>query len=302
MISAESSHENEEIVLHVDRLTKTFEARPVLDAITFDVRKGEVFGLLGPNGAGKTTLIRTILDIFRPDAGEVTIFGGVFSDEIKSKVGYLPEEGNLDKDIPVSECIRFFAELKNVDAIGPKMDEWLGRMDLLEYRDKKVQELSKGMHRRLQFLIAVIHQPGVLILDEPFSGLDPLNIKLIKDILLELSSRGMTLIMSTHQMDEVERMCDRILLINNGKTVLYGGLDEIKQNFGISIVVDYEGTLPPVHNVLGINDYGNYAELIVDRDTDTQEILRTLAGSVVIHRFEVKQRSINEIFIEVCRK
>ncbi len=302
MISSRSSHEKGEIVLHVDQLTKTFDTRPVLDTITFDVRKGEVFGLLGPNGAGKTTLIRAILDIFRPDAGEVTIFGGVFSDEIKSRVGYLPEEGNLDKDILVSECIRFFAELKNVEGIGPKMDEWLSRMDLLEYRDKKVQELSKGMHRRLQFLIAVIHQPGILILDEPFSGLDPLNIKLIKDILLELSGRGMTLIMSTHQMDEVERMCDRILMINNGKTLLYGSLDEIKQQFGISIVVDYEGTLPPVNHVRGINDYGNYAELAVDRDTDTQEILRTLAGTVVIHRFEVKQRSINEIFIEVCRK
>jgi ABC-2 type transport system ATP-binding protein len=163
-----------------------------------------------------------------------------------------------------------------------------------------VQELSKGMHRRLQFIIAVIHQPAILILDEPFSGLDPINIKAIKDILLELRRGGMTLIMSTHQMDEVERMCDRILMINKGKSVLYGKIDEIKQQFGLSVVIHYEGVLPGIPEIRGINDYGNYAELIVGKDTDTQAILKSLVDKVVIRQFEVKQRSMNEIFIEVC--
>jgi ABC-2 type transport system ATP-binding protein len=287
-------------VLKAENLTKSFDGRKALDTISFNVRKGEVFGFLGPNGAGKTTLIRTILDIFRPDSGEVQLFGRTFSDDIKDSIGYLPEEGTLDKDIKVSDTIRFYAELMNVKDVDAKMDDWLAKMTLAEYKEKKVQELSKGMHRRLQFIIAVIHQPAILILDEPFSGLDPINIKAIKDILLELRRGGMTLIMSTHQMDEVERMCDRILMINKGKSVLYGKIDEIKQQFGLSVVIHYEGVLPDIPEIQGINDYGNYAELIVGKDTDTQAILKNLVGRVVIRQFEVKQRSMNEIFIEVC--
>jgi ABC-2 type transport system ATP-binding protein len=287
-------------VLNAENLTKSFDGRKALDTISFSVRKGEVFGLLGPNGAGKTTLIRTILDIFRPDSGMVRLFGRNFSDDIKDSIGYLPEEGTLDKDIKVSDTIRFYAELMNVKDVDAKTDDWLAKMTLADYKEKKVQELSKGMHRRLQFIIAVIHQPAILILDEPFSGLDPINIKAIKDILLELRRGGMTLIMSTHQMDEVERMCDRILMINKGKSVLYGKIDEIKQQFGLSVVIHYEGTLPDIPEIQGINDYGNYAELIVGKDTDTQAILRNLVGRVVIRQFEVKQRSMNEIFIEVC--
>lgn len=302
MTMTDPDPESGKTVLHVENLVKTFDGRTVLNDITFDVNKGGVFGLLGPNGAGKTTLIRTILDIFRPDAGEISIFGRTFSDDIKDSIGYLPEEGSLDKEISVSECIRYFSELRHVEAIGKKTDYWLDRLDLKTYRNRKIQELSKGMHRRLQFILAVIGEPAILILDEPFSGLDPLNIRLLKDILLELSGRGTTLIMSTHQMDEVERMCDRILMLNEGKVILYGGLNEIKQQFGLSVVVRYEGKFPHIGNVLGINDYGNYAELIVEKDADTQAILRTLAMNVKIQKFEVKQRSMNEIFIEVCRK
>lgn len=301
-MSTRPDPENKPTILHIENLTKIFDGKTALDSITFDVRKGEVFGLLGPNGAGKTTLIRTILDIFRPDTGTISLFGRSFSDDIKDAIGYLPEEGSLDKEILVSECIRYFAELKHVDAIDTKMDVWLEKLALKDYRDKKIRELSKGMHRRLQFILAVIHEPALLILDEPFSGLDPLNTKTLKDILLELSGKGTTLIMSTHQMDEVERMCDRILMLNDGKMVLYGSLDEIRQQFGLSIEVRYEGRLPHIDNILGINDSGNAAELIVGKDADTQAILRTLAASVTVRKFEVKQRSMNEIFLEVCRK
>lgn len=290
------------IVLSVDRLEKSFDTKKVLDTITFDVKKGEVFGLLGPNGAGKTTLIRSILDIFRPDSGTISLFGRHFSDDVKDSIGYLPEEGTLDKEIGVAECIRYFAELKHFTDIDPEMDAWLARLDLTAYRDKKIQELSKGMHRRLQFIIAVIHRPAVLILDEPFSGLDPINTRTFKDIILDLSAHGTTIIMSTHQMDEVERMCDRILMLNNGKMVLYGNLDEIRQQFGLSVEVRYEGTLPHLDNVLGVNDSGNAAELVVGKDADTQAILKTLVQHVIVRKFEVKQRSMNEIFLEVCRK
>ena len=289
-------------VLQVGHLIKTFNGRRVLDGITFEVQKGEVFGLLGPNGAGKTTLIRTILDIFRPDAGEITLLGQRFSDDIKNTIGYLPEEGSLDKEIAVAECIRYFAELKNVTDIDRKIDSWLERLDLTGYKHKKIQELSKGMHRRLQFILAVIHEPAILILDEPFTGLDPLNIRMIKEILLSMSRDGTTLIMSTHQMDEVERMCDRILMLNAGTMVLYGRLDQIRQQFGLSVAVQYEGKLPVLPDVLSVNDSGNYAELIVEKDADTQAILRTLAANVKIQKFEIRQRSMNEIFIEVCRR
>ncbi|MDD1686739.1 ATP-binding cassette domain-containing protein [Methanoregula sp.] len=301
MTTGDQKNRNEN-VLEIEHLTKTFDSKNILEDISFAVNKGEVFGLLGPNGAGKTTLIRTILDIFRPDAGMISLFGKTFSDDIKDAIGYLPEEGSLDKEIPVSECIRYFAELKHVDAIDRKMDAWLERLDLAEYRDKKIQELSKGMHRRLQFILAVIHQPALLILDEPFSGLDPLNIKTLKDILLDLRDNGTTLIMSTHQMDEVERMCDRILMLNNGKMVLYGSLDEIRRQFGVSIEVRYEGRLPHIDHILSINDSGNIAELIVEKDADTQAILKTLVASVTVKKFEVKQRSMNEIFLEVGRR
>ena len=289
-------------VLHIENVTKVFDTKTVLDAITFDVNRGEVFGLLGPNGAGKTTLIRTILDIFRPDSGTISLFGRTFSDDIKNSIGYLPEEGTLDKEIGVAECIRYFASLKHVKGIDEKADAWLARLSLAGYRDKKIQDLSKGMHRRLQFILAVIHEPAVLILDEPFSGLDPLNMKVLKEILLDLRAKGTTIIMSTHQMDEVERMCDRILMLNAGRIVLYGRLDEIRQEFGNSIEVQYEGTLPHLDNITSISDSGNAAEIVVPRDADTQAILRSLAAAVTIRKFEIRQRSMNEIFLEVAGK
>lgn len=270
--------------------------------MTFDVCKGEVFGLLGPNGAGKTTLIRTILDIFRPDTGTISLFGRTFSDDIKDAIGYLPEEGTLDKEIGVAECIRYFASLKHVQGIDGKADAWLKRLSLADYKEKKIQELSKGMHRRLQFILAVIHEPAVLILDEPFSGLDPLNTKVLKEILLELRTKGTTVIMSTHQMDEVERMCDRILMLNAGKIVLYGRLDRIRQTFGNSIEVRYEGTLPHLDNIVSISDSGSAAEIVVSGDADTQALLQALAAHVVVRKFEIRQRSMNEIFLEAAGK
>jgi len=289
-------------VLSIEHLTKSFDTRTVLENISFSVGRGEVFGLLGPNGAGKTTLIRMILDIFRPDTGTIALFGRTFSDDIRDAIGYLPEEGSLDKEIGVAECIRYFAMLKHMDSIDARTDAWLERLSLTGYRDRKIQDLSKGMHRRLQFILAVIHEPAVLILDEPFSGLDPLNIKILKDILLELRAKGTTVIMSTHQMDEVERMCDRILMLNAGTVVLYGRLDEIRQEFGLSLEVRYEGRLPHLDNVVSISDSGNAAELVVAKETDTRDLLLTLAAQVAIRKFEIKQRSMNEIFLEVCRR
>jgi ABC-2 type transport system ATP-binding protein len=287
------------MTLKVENLTKSFDSKNVLEDLSFSVKKDEIFGLLGPNGAGKTTMIRVILDILKPDAGEVKIFGENFSEEIKERIGYLPEESGLYKKIRVFDCIKYFGSLKGMENTDSKIDYWLEKLNLQEYKNKSVQELSKGMQRQLQFIISIIHNPDILILDEPFYGLDPINKKLIKDILLELKNNGMTIVMSTHQMDEVERMCDRILMINRGKKVLYGNLNEIKTKYGFSIIVEYEGRLPEIDGIEKVNDYGNYAELILERNANTQNILKNLVGKIELKKFEVKTRSLNEIFIEV---
>ncbi|MFZ2456221.1 MAG: ATP-binding cassette domain-containing protein [Candidatus Altiarchaeia archaeon] len=288
--------------LKVDALVKKFDTKQVLDGISFCVEKGELFGLMGPNGAGKTTMIRIILDILNPDAGKFELFGAAFNESIKERIGYLPEEGGLYRKTSVYGCIRYFADLKGRPVSDAEIDSWLKRMSLFEYREKNVGELSKGLHRKLQFIIAVIHKPDLLIVDEPFYGLDPINKMQIEGLIKELKNGGMTIIMSTHQMDEVEKMCDRILLINKGRTVLYGNLQEVKSRYGYSIMVEFEGLLPVLSGVSRVNDHGNQAELLLEKNADTQEILRKLASSVRITRFEVKTRSLNEIFIEEVGK
>jgi ABC-type uncharacterized transport system ATPase subunit/ABC-type Na+ efflux pump permease subunit len=236
-------------ILDVKELTKRFNTKIVLDNISFDIEEGVIFGLLGPNGAGKTTMIRIILDIIKADHGDIDIFGRKFDDALKARIGYLPEERGLYQKITVFDCLNYFAELKEVKKSNDKIDFWLNKVDLYDYKKKKIEELSKGMQQKVQLVAAFIHDPELLILDEPFSGLDPINTKLIKDILLDLKREGKTIILSTHQMDQVERMCDRILLINQGKRILYGSLDEIKSNYKESVVVEYEGELKPIEGV-----------------------------------------------------
>lgn len=288
-----------EKILDVKNLTKSFDTKIVLDNLSFEVKKGVVFGLLGPNGAGKTTIIRIILDIIRADHGEIKIFGEKFDENLKEKIGYLPEERGLYQKITVLECLKYFAELKNVKKSEDKIDFWLDKVGLRDYKRKKIEGLSKGMQQKIQLVAAFIHSPELLILDEPFSGLDPINTKMVKDILLDLKREGKTIILSTHQMDQVERTCDRILMINRGKRVLYGSLDEIKSNYKESLVVEYEGDLGRIEGVKKINDYGKYAELSLEEDTDPQEILKRLIEIVGVRRFEMKAPSLNEIFIEV---
>jgi ABC-2 type transport system ATP-binding protein len=283
-------------------LMENMEDTYALNGVSFTVKKGELFGLLGPNGAGKTTMIRVVLDIFKPDSGSVSLFGSSSLKEAKERIGYLPEEGGLYRKTKVFECIKYFAELKGMRDVDQKIDSWLKRLGLSEYRDRSVQELSKGLHRKVQFIISVIHKPDILILDEPFYGLDPVNKMHIEGLIQELKAGGMTVIMSTHQMDEVEKMCDRILLINKGRTVLYGDLGEIKGRYGFSIMLDYAGRLPRIKHVSRVNDHGNMAELLLEKDADTQMILKTLADSVKINSFVVKTRSLNEIFIEEVGK
>jgi ABC-2 type transport system ATP-binding protein len=286
-------------ILEVKNLTKSFDSKVVLDNLSFDVEKGTIFGLLGPNGAGKTTMIRILLDIIRADHGEITILGRQFEEDLKERIGYLPEERGLYQKISVIDCLKYFAELKNAIRSDDELDYWLKKVELLDHKKSKIGELSKGMQQKIQLVAAFIHNPDLLILDEPFSGLDPVNTKLIKDLLLDLKRAGTTIMLSTHQMDQVERMCDRILMINQGKRVLFGSLNEIKSAYKETLVVEYEGELKRVEGVKKIDDYGKYAELCLEENSDPQDILKRLVGIVEIRRFEMKAPSLNEIFIEV---
>ncbi|MDY6958358.1 MAG: ATP-binding cassette domain-containing protein [Halobacteriota archaeon] len=291
-------------VLDVRNISKSFNSQVVIEDLSFGVEKGEIFGLLGPNGAGKTTLIRIILDIIRADSGDLFIFGEKPNESVKGKIGYLPEERGLYQKMTVLNCLKYLQELKGVHYSAQNscdiIDFWLKKFGLFDQKDKKIETLSKGTQQKIQIISTLVHNPELLILDEPFSGLDPVNLKLYKDLLLDLKERGKTIILSTHQMDQVERMCDRILMIDNGERVLYGTLDSIKKDFEKSLFVEYEGHLGPLEGIKTINDYGKYAEISLKSGADPQKVLESMIGTVKIRRFEMASPSLNEIFIEVA--
>lgn len=283
----------------VSHLSKSYNGQSVVNDISFDISKGEVFGLIGPNGAGKTTIIRMLLDIIRPDSGEIRILNDKLSGELKNKIGYLPEERGLYKKLTVMETLVYLGALKNMRSKDRAL-MFLEKMGMLPHKDKKISELSKGMQQKIQLIAALIHDPEFIILDEPYSGLDPVNMKLVKDLIIELGNEGKTILISTHMMDQVERMCDRIFMIHKGKGVLYGSVDEIRSRYGKNtVLLEFEGELKNIPGVRKINNSGNYAELILEQDTDPREILKILAAMVRVNKFEISMPSLNEIFIEV---
>ena len=215
--------------IHVEHISKRFGDTQAVKDISFDVVPGEIFGLLGPNGSGKTTSIRIILDIYQPDAGSVSILGGPMTEAKKNQIGYLPEERGLYQDILVDKCLEYLATLKglNPQQIRQKLPAYLEEFDLSAHKKKKVKELSKGMQQKAQLIATLIHDPQVIIIDEPFSALDPVNTQLVKDILKKQRDAGKTIIMCTHQMNQVEQLCDKIVLVDKGEVLLYGGLQDI---------------------------------------------------------------------------
>lgn len=288
-----------EISVLVSGISKSFNGQNVVTDISFDVAKGEVFGLIGPNGAGKTTIIRSLLDIIRPDSGEISILNSRLCEETKNMIGYLPEERGLYKKLTIIETLIYLGALKERKSKDRAM-MLLEKMGMLSYKDKKISDLSKGMQQKIQLIAAIIHDPEFIILDEPFSGLDPVNMKIVKDLIIELGKDGKTILISTHMMDQVERMCSRIFMIHKGKGVLYGSIDEIKSSFGKNTVfLEYEGELKNIPGVKRMNNSGNFAELILEPGTDSQLILKDLAGMVRINKFELSLPSLNEIFIQV---
>ena len=295
-------------VLEVRNVTKRFNEFTAVRDLSFEVRQGTIFGLLGPNGAGKTTTIRMIVNIFAPDSGEILVRGKRVTPELQQRIGYLPEERGIYKKMKVGEQLIFFANLKGLDGAeaAKKVDEWLARLQLSDWKDKKAEELSKGMQQKVQFIATVMHEPELLILDEPFSGLDPVSANLLKGIIKDLKNNGKTIIFSTHQMEQVEQMCDDICLINRSTKVLGGSLREVKRSFGRNtIILDYEGPSSFLTEDLIKKQtrFANYDELLLNEGSDSQEVLRrALAAGGRVNRFELVEPSLNEIFIESVTK
>jgi ABC-2 type transport system ATP-binding protein len=294
------------LAVEVSHVVKSFTDKVAVNDLSFSVAQGEIFGLIGPNGAGKTTTIRMMMDIIKPDSGEVTIFGEKLSEAAKDKLGYLPEERGLYKKLSVLESIVYLASLKGMDkpSAMAKADELLEKTGMSATKSKKIEALSRGMGQIIQFVVTIIHNPELVVLDEPFAGLDPVNTELLKGMVGELRSQGKAVILSTHQMNQVEELCDRILMVNNGRAVLYGNLTEIKARYrGNSVLLAFEGELGEVPGVVQRRQHKGYIELILDGKATPQQVLAHLAGrGLVINRFEVATPSLNEIFLQEAVK
>ncbi len=292
-------------MLKVSNLRKEFETVVAVDNVSLEVQRGELFGLLGPNGAGKTTTIRTVLNIIRPDAGEITFDGKAFSQAMWNIIGYMPEERGLYRKSKVVDTILYFAALKGMASrdARPLVGQWLDRFELHGMGNRKVEELSKGNQQKVQLICSLIHGPQLLILDEPFSGLDPVNQILLKDILLAERAKGVAIIFSTHQMEQVEKLCDNIALINKGREVLGGSLADIKKTYGSnSVHLEYEGDgsfLKGLSYVKRADVYQNYAELELTDIAKSRELLSNLDDRLALRKFEVVEPSLNSIFINV---
>ena len=293
--------------IEIQSIHKSFRSLKAVDGVSFEVCKREIFGLLGPNGAGKTTLIRIILDIFKPDQGQVSILGGEMTEAKKNLIGYMPEERGLYQDISLERCLIYLGTLKGLSSSAARenLQPYLQRFDLAAHKDKKVKELSKGMQQKAQLIATLQHQPELLIVDEPFAGLDPVNTRLVKELLQELRDRGVTLMMSTHQMHQVEELCDRIALINRGERVLYGHLAEIRRQFsGHAVWVQSPDELPQISGAKNVEEDGRNGrqKLALSPALSPQVLLASLVKKgVQVERFEVATPTLDEIFIRVVQ-
>jgi len=287
--------------VEVSNISKSFGTTRAVVDVSFTVERGEIFGLLGPNGAGKTTAIRLMLDIFKPDRGTVSILGGPMTEEKKDRIGYMPEERGLYQDMPLEQCLVYLATLKGLSKAEARqrLGTYLERFDLAQHRRKKVKELSRGMQQKAQIINTVLHGPELLIVDEPFSGLDPVNTQLVKGLISDLRQGGRTIVMSTHMMHQVEELCDRILLIDHGRAVLYGGLDQIRRDHsGHAVLVRVPGDLPPMAGVEAVTQRNGALQLALSAGTDPQDILQQLLQHhATVERFEIAIPTLDEIFI-----
>lgn len=294
--------------IELNRVRKTYDHFVAVDDLSLTIEDGAVFGLLGPNGAGKTSTIRMMIGITVPDSGEISMFGEPFTRTNLQRVGYLPEERGLYKKMKVLEQLVFLGQLHGLESevARQKALAWSERLEISGWLQKKVEELSKGMQQKIQFIATLLHDPDFIIMDEPFGGLDPVNAALLKDVLLEMKRKGKTILFSTHRMDQVEKLCDSICLINRGKSVLQGDLKHIKAQYGKSHVqIEYEGDdnfLEQSHLVGSYNNFGNHVEVRLAPGADPQQLLRLVAERSRISKFELMEPSLEEIFIETVGK
>jgi len=287
--------------VEVSHVAKHFGDVQAVADVSFTVERGEVFGLLGPNGAGKTTTIRLMLDIFRPDAGSVAVLGGPMTEEKKERIGYMPEERGLYQDIPLERCLIYLAAIKGVPKAEARrrLGELLERFDLAANRNQKVKELSKGMQQKAQIISTILHRPELLIVDEPFASLDPINTRMVKDVMRELREEGVTIVMSTHQMHQVEELCDRIVLIDHGRNVLYGSLDQVRREYaGSQVRVRVDGSLPPLAGVEQTAGKNGTIELQLAAGTTPQQVLQQLVhAQAAVEHFEIAVPTLDEVFV-----
>ena len=293
------------VTVELAHITKTFGPVKAVDDVSYSVEKGEFFGLLGPNGAGKTTTLRILLDIFKPDSGSVQVLGGPLTDAKKDHIGYMPEDRGLYQDIPLDRCLAYLGALKgmNQEEVKKRAENYLERFDLADSRHKKVKELSKGMQQKAQIIATLLHDPELLIVDEPFSGLDPVNTQMVKDLLQEQREKGVTIVLCSHQMNLVEELCDRIVLIDHGKVVLYGELADIRKRFsGNAVLVKTAGELPVLAGVEFVERQNGTVKLNLAKGTQPQSILQALVDrKIAVERFEIAMPDLDEIFIRVVQ-
>ncbi len=295
---------NGTVALDVREVSKTYATVRAVDNLSFRVHQGEIFGLLGPNGAGKTTTIRMALDIIKPNAGEISVLGGPMTEEKKSRIGYLPEERGLYDDMTLLDTLLFLGQLKGLSrqTARQRAETYLREVELWDAHDRKIEALSQGMNQKAQFVAGTMHEPELLIVDEPFSGLDPVNTRIIKDLLLRMRDQGTAIVMSTHQMHRVEEMCERILLIDRGKQVLYGPLDDVRTRFATNTVaVDLTGPLDEVPGVERLTPHNGGYHMTLKEGVQPEVLLRTLVNmpEVTVQRFERVQASLEDIFVQV---
>jgi len=294
-------------MLQLNNVTKSFGKLTAVDNLTLEIPAGKIYGFLGPNGAGKTTTIRMILEIIIPDKGHIKYFDGMPFEKAKDKIGYLPEERGLYKKMKIEDTILFFASLKGMAVSDAKVaaSEWLKKFDLYDRKDEDVEALSKGNQQKIQFISTIIHNPEILIFDEPFAGFDPVNVDIIKDIILDLKKNGKTIVFSTHLMEQVEKICDEICLINKGRKVVSGDIKDVKNKYGQNTVsIEYKGDisfLDEEKSVKSYNDFGHYADVILNDGESSSLFLRKIVDRLEIYKFQVKKPSLHQIFVDIVK-
>ncbi len=292
--------------VEIQGVTKTFGSTVAVNELSLVVPRGSVYGFIGPNGSGKSTTIRMIMRIYHPDKGQISVLDedATAGDAANDRIGYLPEERGLYRKMYIGELLEFCANLKGARNVKPEISRWLDRLGLGGYVKKRFETLSKGMGQKVQFIASILHRPELVILDEPFSGLDPVNMEVLRDAILEVKQQGATILFSTHDMDVAEKMCDFIFMIHKGRKVLDGTLDSIQNDYGSDTLrirtagngIAYD-QLPGVERV---NDFGRFQELRMTRGTDSQAILREIMGKSKVEHFEVARPSLRDIFVRIA--